>query len=116
MSKDWKSRTYLKGYDLGDYLTHKDKPLEVLLKIKDVSNISKSKWVRYSVDPTINVRDDLIIVFEKIIIKEKKDRFSLLQSRWLFDEFEDNEILYSDLLKLYRPLTDAEKLFYTTDS
>lgn len=104
------SRTYLPGYDIGDYLCPKQDatPTEII-RIDRVTNTSEayhSSGIRYD--------SDLVIHFFRVkepLVKEKMD---MNQFRW-FMYRADTEMQYSNLLKEYRPLTDVEKLLYTTE-
>lgn len=105
---DW-NRTYLPDYDVGDYLTHKEAQTPTqIIKITRVSNCSDS-WYGSG----IKYDSDLVLHFDVIKEAEVPEKLSPIQVRW-FLQREHTELLYSQILKDYRPLTDTELLLYTT--
>ena len=94
------NRTYLPGYDLGNYLTLKNKPLYTVIKIKKITGSDRG--------------DDLTILCEVITIKEYTDpKIPTPILRWYMGD--ENQMTYSNLLKDYRPLTTNEILLYVKE-
>lgn len=111
------SRTYMPGYDLGDWLTlKKDKEIYIIIQITDVSIENKLTGVFYTYE---NGKDELFIYYKTVQVKEEPeivDQNSLRrQLHWAVEPWNNNCVTYSNLLKDYRPLTDTEKLLYAKE-
>lgn len=104
------SRTYLPGYDIGDYLCPKQDatPTEIIIitKVTNTSEAYHSSGIRYD--------SDLVIHFNRVKEAELPEKLNPVQFRW-FMYRSDTEMQYSHLLKNYRPLTDTELLLYTSE-
>ena len=109
------SRTYMPGYDMGDWLTVKtDKEIYTIIKITNISTESKYNSFYGNIG-----KDDLFIYYEAIEVKEMPKTVDTngfkRMVRWELDRWDNNCMTYSDLLKRYRPLTETEKLLYAQE-
>lgn len=113
MNNNYTKRTYLPGYDVGDYLTRKNsKVAEDIIKIRNVTTTHPSS--KYIDKYPVTNKDEIYIEFE--VIKEPvlhspegPTRFVGIWNQMLWH---DNTIPYASLLLGYRPLTEAEKVLY----
>lgn len=108
------SKTYMPGYDLGDWLTLKaDKEIYTILQITNISNEGPMQGFYKT------TKEDLYIYYRVVEVKEEAkviDTQGLKRMlRWELDRWHNNCITYSELLKDYRPLTDTEKLLYAKE-
>lgn len=103
------ARTYMPGYDVGDWLTYKeDKDLYTAFKICKVSN--QNPYSYYANQES----DDLYIHLSILEIRPKSKTFTNIeQFRHMWAT--PNCIDYAHLLKNYRPLTENEKLLYINE-
>lgn len=100
------NRTYLPGYDLGDWLTLKsDDKLYSAIQITDITDDSGNMYR--------SEKEDLYMRFRKVEIAERPEVVTTKHFRpILMWNMLDNVISYTELLKEYRPLTANEKLLY----
>lgn len=107
------SRTYMPGFDMGDWLTLKtEEPIYEIIQVVEITTEPPSYFY------TTTDRDDLYIKFKKIEVQERPPMMSATTAknflRWnLYDR--DTCVSYKELLKEYRPLTETEKLLYAKE-
>ena len=107
------SRTYMPGYDIGDWLTLKtDEEIYTAIQVAKITTENYNNFY-------VNTRDELYIHFNRIEIKERPNPVNTTglknMLRWELNRWGDNCISYTELLKDYRPLTDTEKLLYAKE-
>lgn len=108
------SRTYMPGYDMGDWLTLKaDKEIHTILQITNIYNDSPMQGFYKT------TKEDLYIYYTVVVVKEEAEVVNTQglkrMLRWELDRWNNNRITYSELLKNFRPLTETEKLLYAKE-